>query len=119
MKRNNRNFMTYDKNSVFASTRIIDIKEHNKECSNGSFKNVFTAMLNGEEKTCVLWERSCMEKGDLIDMKGIFKDNIFICYSAMVRKNGNFSDTKRGRNVENVAKRCYSRKVWHAVGRAA
>lgn len=85
--RKNNHYMTYDKNAILYKGKILDIKEHNKECENGTFKNVFTVSINGQEKTCVLFERSCMEKGDLIDIKGRIKDDVFVCYSAMVMKN--------------------------------
>ena len=95
MKKKNRNqknkFMTYDKNAVFFKSTVLEILEQT-ECSNGRFKTVFKVRFpqGTEPKTCILWERSCMEVGDKIDLKGIFKDNIFIAYSAMVtKKNGN------------------------------
>ena len=86
-----RQFMTWDKNAVFFKSTVVEVVEKT-ECANGRFKTVFKVNHPEEKepKTCILWERSCMEKGDKIEMKGIFKDSIFIAYSAMVHKqNGN------------------------------
>ncbi len=82
-----RQFMTYDKNSVLFKTTVVEVLEQ-IECSNGRFKTTFKVIhpQENEPKTCILWERSCMQVGDKIEMKGIFKDNIFIAYSAMVYK---------------------------------
>lgn len=82
-----RQFMTWDRNAVFFKTTVIEVVEQT-ECANGKFKTVFKVNhpQENEPKTCVLWERSCMQAGDKIDMKGVFKDNIFIAYSAMVTK---------------------------------
>ena len=87
-------FMTYDKRSVIFKTTIVEIVEA-KEFENGSFKTVFKVIhpQENEPKTCVLWERSCMQVGDKIEMKGIFKDDIFLAYSAMVNRYGNLSNS--------------------------
>ena len=92
-----RQYMTYDKNAVLFKTTVLEIVEKT-ECSNGNFKTVFKVQHPQETdpKTCVLWQRSCMEVGDKIEMKGIFKDNIFIAYSALVyKRNGNIWNTTR------------------------
>lgn len=84
----NRNFMTYDKNTTFFQSQIVEIMNKNQECSNGAIRNCFKVKHPTKEEllTCVLWDRSCMEIGDKIDLKGVFKDDCFIAYSAMVRK---------------------------------
>lgn len=90
-KKNNRTqkrqFMTYDRRAVLFKATVVEIVEQ-IECSNGRTKTTFkvTHPQINEPKTCILWERSCMQVGDKIEMKGIFKDNIFIAYSAMVHK---------------------------------
>lgn len=94
-RKNKQKFMTHDKRTVFFQSKIIEILEKNKECSNGAFKNVFKVQhpTKDELLECILWERSVMETGDKIDIKGFFKDNLFICYSAMVNKYGNIQNT--------------------------
>ena len=88
--KNKSQFKTYDKRAVFFKTTVTEIIEA-KELENGSFKTTFKVIHPQENKPklCVLWERSCMQAGDKIEMKGIFKDNIFVAYSAMVYKRGN------------------------------
>ena len=88
-KKNKRKFVTHDKNAVFFKSIVLDVIEKEKETANGTFKTLFKVQhpTKNEPLTCVLWERSSMDIGDKIDIKGIFKDNIFIAYSAMVHKN--------------------------------
>ena len=97
-KKNNRiqkrKFMTYDKNTVYFNSQVVEIVEQT-ECANGKFKTVFKVAKSeeNEPKTCILWERSCMQVGDKIKMEGVFKDNVFIAYSAMVNRYGNISNS--------------------------
>ena len=93
-RKNKSQFMTYDKRSVIFKTTVVEIVEA-KEFENGSFKTVFKVIhpQENEPKTCVFWERSCMQVGDKIEMKGIFKDDIFLAYSAMVNRYGNLSNS--------------------------
>ena len=93
-RKNKSQFMTHDKRSVLFKTTVVEIVEA-KEFENGSFKTVFKVIhpQENEPKTCVFWERSCMQVGDKIEMKGIFKDDIFLAYSAMVNRYGNLSNS--------------------------
>ena len=83
-----RQFMSYDKNAVFFQGEIKEIMTKNQECSNGTFRNHFKVKhpTKDEDLVCVLWSRSCMEVGDKVDLKGIFKDGCFVAYSAMCHK---------------------------------
>ena len=89
-----RNFSSYDKNTVFFQSKVLEIINQNQECANGAIRNYFKVQhpTKNEPLTCVLWERSCMNTGDKIDLKGVFKDGIFVAYSAMVYRNGNISN---------------------------
>ena len=93
-RKNKKQFMTYDKNAVYFNSEVVEIVEQT-ECPNGKFKTVFKVNhpQENEPKTCVLWERSCMQVGDKIEMKGIFKEDIFLAYSAMVNRYGNLSNS--------------------------
>ena len=93
-RKNKSQFMSYDKNAVFFQSEIKDIMNKNQECSNGVIRNWFKVQhpTKDELLTCVLWERSCMDIGDKVDLKGVFKEGCFVAYSAMVtkvRNNGN------------------------------
>ncbi len=94
MTHKKRNFSSYDKNTVFFQSKVLEIINQNQECANGTIRNYFKVQhpIKNEPLTCVLWERSCMNTGDKIDLKGVFKDGIFIAYSAMVYRNGNISN---------------------------
>ena len=89
-----RNFSSYDKNTVFFQSKVLEIINQNQECTNGAIRNCFKVQhpTKNEPLTCVLWERSCMNTGDKIDLKGVFKEGIFVAYSAMVYRNGNISN---------------------------
>lgn len=93
-RKNKGKFMTHDKNAVYFNSKVVEIVEQT-ECSNGKFKTVFKVAQSeeNEPKTCILWERSCMQVGDKIKMEGVFKDNIFIAYSAMVNRYENISNS--------------------------
>ena len=92
-RKNKSKYMTYDRRAVLFKTTVLEIVE-TREYENGSYKTIFKVRhpQEIEPKTCVLWERSCMQVGDKIEMKGIFKEDIFLAYSAMVYKNGNLSN---------------------------
>jgi len=94
-RKNKSKYMTYDRRAVLLKTTVLEIVE-TREYENGSYKTVFKVIhpQENEPKTCVLWERSCMQVGDKIDMKGVFKEDIFLAYSAMVYKNGNLWNAK-------------------------
>jgi hypothetical protein len=89
--KNKSQFMTYDKNATIFQSQIVEIMNKNQECSNGKTRNCFKVKhpTKDELLTCVFWERSCMEVGDKVDLKGVFKEGCFVAYSAMVNRYAN------------------------------
>lgn len=93
-RRQKKQFMTHDKNKVYFPSEILEVVEQT-ECQNGKFKTTFKVNHPSKDEplTCILWERSCMRAGDKVYLTGVFKDNAFIAYSAMVNRYGNISNS--------------------------
>lgn len=87
-QRNKSKYMTYDKNVVFLKSTVLEVIERDKQMPSGTFRTLFKIKHPSKEGalTCVLWERHCMEEGEKIEMKGVYKENIFVAYSAMTHK---------------------------------
>ena len=81
-KKNNRiqkrKFMSHDKNTVYFNSQVVEIVEQT-ECANGKFKTVFKVAKSeeNEPKTCILWERSCMQVGDKIKITTVEDEFVY------------------------------------------
>lgn len=73
-------------NATLVRATITEIIEKNKEYSE-RLKNVFKCIgKSGNEKICILWDRSNIDKGDEVQMLGRFKDEIFLVWSIQIIK---------------------------------
>lgn len=74
--------------AILVKATVTEIIEKNKEYAD-QFKNVFKcASRTGIDKMCILWGRSNIDVGDEIQMKGRFKDDVFLAWSTIITKKG-------------------------------
>ena len=81
----------FDENlSIIENKQVIKIEEQNKEYA-GKFKTVFyiPSKTNPQGKMCIAWHKTHFKLNDYIDLKGRFKDDVFIAYSTMIRFRAN------------------------------
>lgn len=87
MSRKKKKTSKFIDEAILVKATVTEIIEKNKEYSH-RFKNVFKcASQTGIDRMCILWGRSNIDVGDEVQMKGRFKDDVFLAWSAVIRKN--------------------------------
>lgn len=76
----------WESEACLIESEILRFEERNL-IQKDKWKNVFYCKSkNPEGRMCVYWGRTIAEVGDKVEMKGRFKDDIFIVWSMMIRK---------------------------------
>lgn len=67
--------------------KILKIEEQNTEINN-KMKTVFfiESATKPEGRMCITWGRTNFQTGDVVDMKGRIKDDIFLVWSLMFKR---------------------------------
>lgn len=68
--------------------RILKIEQQNAEV-NDKFKTVFyvESKEKPEGRMCIAWGRTTFQEGDFVDMKGRFKDDVFLVWTLLYKRN--------------------------------
>lgn len=72
--------------TVITDVEVVEIEEKNK-IYRDKLKNVFyCADRNGNTKMCILWGYSTFNVGDVVEMRGRYNGETFICRRLYIRR---------------------------------
>lgn len=89
MRKRKKYVSKFEDSALLVSSKIIEIVESNKEYpTKDKVKNVFKCATSSDydPKMCVYWGRLKISVGDEIQMKGRFKDNVFLVWGLLITK---------------------------------
>ena len=82
----NKYISKYENELMLVSAIVSEIIESNTECKNGNTKNVFKceSCKNPDGQLCIFWGRTTICSGDKIQMKGRYKDDVFLVWDMFI-----------------------------------
>lgn len=78
---------------VLVPTKVLRIEEQNTVI-NDKFKTVFycQSVKKPEGVMCVAWGKTSIKEGDGVELKGRYKDGVFIVWSIQIKNRENQND---------------------------
>ena len=90
MSRRRKRFISkYENEATYiVGKKVVKIEEQNTVIGD-KLKTVFycESINKPEGRMCIAWGKTNFEVGDIVDMKGRIKDDIFLVWTLMFRKN--------------------------------
>lgn len=107
-KNKNRYFSKYENiSSILENCKVVRFEEKNRQIAD-KFKSVFWVSSNDIEKVfkCITWKKIYFSEKDIIDMKGRFKNGVFLAWSTLSKNKPVIIDenTSKIEKVKNILK---------------